>query len=167
MLLGILLWMPVSVFADQHDDQQTWGESTPYHQFERFFIAGQPDLPALEQARGSGVSIVINLRGPAESDWDEENAVESIGLEYHQVAVNGAASPLAASPFDAISAIVDANPDARILLHCASGNRAAAWLAVYLAEVEGLDTDEAIKTARENGLTNAGLEAKVKTLLER
>ena len=165
VLLAVLLWPPGTLVADQPDEQVTWGEHTRYHQFERFFITNQPDSAGLELAAQEGVSIVINLRGLSESDWDEAGVSRSLGLEYHQVPVNGAAPQLSEDSFEQINEVVSANPDARILLHCGSGNRAAAWLAWYLADVEGLDTEKAIEIANENGLSKKGLEAKVEALL--
>lgn len=161
----VLAFAPLSLFADQDARENTWGEKTGYHQYERFYISGQPDLAALDDSRKTGVSIVINLRGETESDWDESGAAASLGLEYHQVPVNSKGPELSPEPFSQITAIVDANPDAQILVHCASGNRAAAWLAVYLAETRGLDAEYAIEAASANGLTSKGLESKVRALI--
>jgi len=165
-IIGILLWFPQTLSADQQESEGAWGDGTHYHQYERFYISNQPDSDALEQSLDSGVSVVISLRGESETDWNERGAAESLGLEFHQVPVNGGAPQLAAEPFQQISAIVKADPDAQILLHCASGNRAAAWLAVYLVNHEGLSPDAAIEVARANGLNKKGLETKVRALLD-
>lgn len=166
LVFGMFLSFSCSLPADQSESGGTWGEDTRYHEYERFYITSQPDLAALEQGQKSGLSIVINLRGLSESDWDEAGATESLGLEYYQVPINGSAPQLESEPFDQISAVVEANPDATILVHCASGNRAAAWLAVYLAEYQAMSPDEAIEIARANGLTSEGLQSKVRVLLE-
>lgn len=146
---------------------ENWGTSTQVVPVGRFFISGQPDALALERAKAQGVTVVINLRGESESDWDEAGAVASLGLDYYRVPVNGKAPGLAAGPLIQISEIVQANPDARILVHCASGTRASAWFAVYLADYAGMGVDEAIAVANATGLKSKSLEDKVRAYLAR
>lgn len=148
-------------------EKQRWGEDTQVTPAGRLYIAGQPDRTALEQARKAGVELVINLRGASESDWDEAAEASDLGLEYHQIPVNGAAEKLAPEPFRRISEVVLANPDAEILVHCSSGNRASAWFATHLALAVGMDIDEAISAAQRTGLSNKGLEQKVREFLSR
>ena len=164
MVLAVF-WMQPGV-GQAAKQAETWGGDTKVIQYDRFFIAGQPDEDALREAEENGVSIVISLRAESELDWDERAVSESLNQSFYQVPVNSRSSNLAAAPFDQITELVEANPDATIMLHCGSGNRAAAWLAVYLSEVHGMATEEAIQVARENGLTNKGLEDKVRTYLK-
>ena len=164
LVLAVLLLMPVSLFA-QNENHAVRGDNARYHEFDRFYITSQPDMAALAVAAEEGVNIVINLRDPSEMDWNESAAAGTLGLEYHQIPVNGRDQTLAVDPFVQINDIVRENPDARILLHCGSGNRAAAWLAYYLSEVEDMEPAQALETARANGLTNDGLADKVEALL--
>ena len=152
--------------AEKDGQAETWGENTEVVRYERFYIAGQPDAPAIEDAGMEGVTLIINLRSESESDWYEAGAAETFGLQYLQVPVDGRATPLAPEPFNQINQVVEANPDSKILVHCASGNRAAAWLAIYLAQVRGMNAEEAISLARQAGLTSGGLENKVREYLE-
>jgi len=147
-------------------DAETWGADTHVVQYDRFYIAGQPDQGALETAAASGVDIIITLRSPTESDWDEAAAAESLGMSYYQVPVDGSAPELAAEPLNRVSQIVQSNPDEKILVHCSSSNRASAWFAVYLSEVLGVEQEEAIQLANQTGLTSAGLEEKVRVYLD-
>lgn len=163
MLLFAVSIQPLPGYAAEK--AEVWGEDTNVLQYERFYIAGQPDEVALQEADQNGVSVVISLRSESELDWDEKAVSESMGQAFYQVPVNSRSDNLAPGPFDQITEIVAANPDAKIMVHCGSGNRAAAWLAVYLSEEEGMAPDEAIAVARENGLTNKGLEDKVRTYL--
>lgn len=146
---------------------ESWGESTQVVEAGRFFIAGQPDREALERAKAEGASIVIDLRGESEFDWDEAAAAESLSLDFYRVPMNGRADPLDAEPLIQISEIVQANPDAKIFVHCSSGTRASAWFAVYLADYLGMGVDEAIAVANETGLKSKSMEDKVRTFLER
>ncbi|HKJ16642.1 MAG TPA: sulfur transferase domain-containing protein [Xanthomonadales bacterium] len=163
MLLAVVLSLSLPAIAEEKAG--TWGEDTKVIQYDRFFIAGQPDEAALEEANKNGINLVISLRSESELDWDESSAAESIGLSYYQVPVNARSQSLAEGPFDRINEIVEANPDAKIMVHCGSGNRAAAWLAVYLSEVQHMAPDDAIDVAKSSGLTKKGLEEKVRTYL--
>ena len=168
---GAWVNVPVAVADDPAPFEvgvtESWGESTGVVQAGRFYIAGQPDAEALERAKAEGVSVVINLRGESESDWDEAGVAASKGLEYYQVPLDGGAPELAAGPLIKVSEIVQANPDARILVHCSSGNRASAWFAVYLADWLGMGVDEAIAVANKTGLTKESMEEKVRAFLAR
>ncbi len=144
---------------------ETWGAGTQVVPAGRFFISGQPDALALERAKAEGVTVVISLRGESESDWDEAGAAASLGLDFYRVPLNGKVPELAAGPLIQISEIVQANPDARILVHCSSGTRASAWYAVYLADYLGMGIDEAIAVANETGLKSKSMEDKVRAYL--
>lgn len=145
--------------------QETWGEDTKVVAYDRFYIAGQPDEAALERAREHGVTMVINLRGESESDWDEASVAGSLGLDFHRYPVNGAAPELEAEPFEQANAAVLQAPEGKILVHCASGNRASAWLAVYLVQHAGVSREQALAVARETGLKGS-LADRVEAYLE-
>lgn len=156
--------LPVFAGNQAPGEPETWGQETRVVPFGRFYIAGEPDAGALEHARENGVTMVISLQGENELQGDEATAAEALGLEFHRFAVNGAAPELASEPLERATAAVQSDPDAKILVHCAGGNRASAWLAVYLAENEGMSTDQAIDIARKTGLRE-GLEKKVRAYL--
>lgn len=90
------------------------------------YLAGQPDLAALEAARDAGVVAVMNLRQPVEMTWDEAGAVEPLGLAYHHVPIGPFADVNAAHA--EIDRIVRGT-DGPVLVHCASGGRVRRWLA--------------------------------------
>lgn len=127
------------------------------------FSAGQPaprDWNAL--ARERGITTVVNLRGSDElGDRDEASEVRAAGLAYHQIPVSG--------PGD----IDDANAgrlwrllsatEGPVLVHCGSGNRVGALLAIGAARDGGMATEEAIAFGRAAGL--AGAEARVRQVL--
>lgn len=156
---------PESGSSDSVHKEQ-WSDSTEVSKAGRFYFAGQPDRAALEYAHEKGVGIVISLRSESESTFEEAEILREFGTEFHRVPVDGSAAELAPEPFSVISEIVLANPDAAILVHCSSGNRASAWYATHLALVEGVDPDQAIAAAEQTGLTSKGLEAKVRAFLE-
>ena len=51
----------------------------------RLWFAGQPDAETLRKAKENGLRVVLNLRDPAESEWDERSAVEGLGMVYYNV----------------------------------------------------------------------------------
>ncbi len=141
-----------------------WGSARDVKQHFNLHLAGQPDAAGLTAAKKAGVSVVIDLRDPSEHDWDEATAARELGLAYHSVPVDG--QELSRDAMQRIDAIVGENDDKGILIHCASGNRAAAWLAIHLAEQEGMDPAEALAIGRKAGLTKDALAANVTRYLE-
>lgn len=113
--------------------------------------SGQPDEQALKVFADSGYAAVIDLRGENESrGLDEAAVVESLGMSY---------IPLPISSSDAISfdnaaklqRLIDAQ-EGPVLVHCGSGNRVGALLALAAA-LDGADDDQAIDAGKEGGLT--------------
>ena len=128
------------------------------------WIAGLLDPQALERARAGGVRTVINLRDPAEPGWEEERAAAALGLRYRNVPV-AKEQPFDRAALDRISALVAAHPDEDVIVHCSTGNRAAAWLATHLVATDGLDVEEAVALARRAGMTRPEVEVKLRALL--
>lgn len=113
--------------------------------------AGQPDAGQLARAAAAGVTTVIDLRGEAEErGFDEAATVQALGLRYLRLPVAGAEGVTveAARQLHALLA----GADGPVLLHCASGNRAGALLALAAAHVEGADNATALELGRAAGL---------------
>ena len=55
--------------------------------------------------------------------------------------------------------------DGKVLVHCSSGNRAAAWLASYLYKHNEKTANQSLETAKAFGLTKEPMEEKVKDYL--
>lgn len=125
--------------------------------------AGQPDRAALEAFAGSGYGAVIDLRAPDEDrGYDERQAVESLGMNYVTFPISGPGD----IDFDKaaeLDALIEAQ-DGPVLVHCGSGNRVGAMLAL-IDSLEGASDEEALATGREFGLTR--LEDTVRERLER
>lgn len=127
---------------------------------------GQPSAGELAELRDQGVDIVINARPDDEMDWDEAAAVTELGMQYHAVPIERSGSAFDRESIARITAIVDANPDSDIVLHCSSGNRVSAWYAIYLVQQKGLSREEALQQARAAGLTRAALEQRIEAYLD-
>jgi uncharacterized protein (TIGR01244 family) len=123
--------------------------------------SGQPDQAALEVFSESGYTAVIDLRGESEDrGMDEKEAVESLGMEYVLFPIESreAISFENAAELDKLIE----SYDAPVLIHCASGNRVGAMLALRQS-LKGANDEAAIKYGRDGGLT--GLEDVVKERL--
>lgn len=124
---------------------------------------GQPDESKLEELDAAGYAAVIDLRGPDEDRGmpDERAAVESLGMSYVSLPILGAAD----ITYDNANALDEllAQFDRPVLVHCGTGNRAGALLALR-AKLNGADDETALEAGRDTGLT--GLEGVVKERLE-
>lgn len=129
---------------------------------EDLYTGGQPTAAQLQQAATAGITTVIDLRQPTEDrGFDETATVASLGLHYVRIPVAGAAGLTPAKVQALQAALAQANGP--VLLHCASGNRVGALLALMKAQ-QGASTEQALQFGREAGMTS--LEAQTRTLLE-
>ncbi len=145
---------------------ETWGASDNVTHVRHLYFSEQPDAEALRTAKLNGVTTVINLRDPSESDWDEEDAVESLGLNYINIPIRKQSETFSPTAIAAINAAVEAQNGQPVLLHCSSGNRAAGWLAIHLVEGHKLSNENAIAVAREAGLSSDVIAKRVTTYIE-
>ena len=126
------------------------------------FTAGQPNAGALAQAAAAGITTVIDLRAADEDrGYDQAAAAAGLGLRYVNLPIAGgqAVTVEAARQLHALLA----DSEGPVLLHCASGNRAGALLALAAAHVDGADPDSALALGQAAGLTS--LAQRVQTLL--
>jgi uncharacterized protein (TIGR01244 family) len=122
--------------------------------------AGAVTLEGVAEIRKLGYKAIINLRQATEPGADvdaEAAAAKDAGLRYVHLPVNGA-SPDPAVVDRFLEAVVDpANQP--VLVHCHSGNRAAALWMIKRMVVDGWDVDRASAEATAAGLTSPALKA--------
>ena len=129
----------------------------------QLLTAGQPSAQQLRDAARSGVTTVIDLRRPEEDrGYDEGAQAEQLGLRYVRLPIAGAADLTTANA--RTLQLLLAQDDGTTLLHCASGNRAGALLALLNARLEGASTDDALQLGRAAGMTS--LEASARSAIE-
>ncbi len=124
---------------------------------------GALDAAAIQHLKKAGVKHVIDLRTPEESvGFDEAAALKQAGVTYERIAISGAQSLTVdnARRLDALLNRYGAEPT---LVHCASGNRVGALMAVREAWLDDASTEQAIALGRRWGLTK--LEPSVRALL--
>lgn len=127
-----------------------------------YLSSGQPDTAALTAIAAAGYQGVIDLRTPGEPrGYAEASAVRSLGMRYESLPVAGAADVTFknAALLDALLASFDGP----VFMHCSSGNRVGALLALR-AKAAGASDEEALTVGRTAGLTQ--LEGAVRQRLE-
>ena len=116
-----------------------------------FTVAGQPDEEALDVFAENGYAAVIDLRGRDENrGFDEEGVVKELGMDYVALPIEGRD----AVNFDNAARLQDIldQYDAPVLVHCGSGNRVGALLALDKVR-KGASDEEAIEYGKSGGLT--------------
>ncbi len=113
--------------------------------------AGQPDRAALEIFADVGYATIIDLRGVGEDrGFEEAEVVEELGMHYVSLPIEGR-DGISFENARKLDALLDENPGP-VLVHCASGNRVGALLALR-ASLDGADDESALALGREGGLT--------------
>jgi uncharacterized protein (TIGR01244 family) len=118
---------------------------------------GQPDQAVLEAARDAGFVAVIDLRTDGEDrGMDETAVVAAAGMEYVSIPVAGASG----ITFENAKLLDEAlaGIDGPVFLHCRSGNRVGALMALR-ASAAGASDEDAIAVGKAAGL--GSLEAAV------
>lgn len=125
---------------------------------------GQPTTEQIAAAGSAGYKTVINLRADAEPGFEwEAAAVKAGGMAYVSIPVAGTAGLTKENVSRLDAALKDAAAKGPVLLHCGSGNRIGALLALRAVWMEGKDPAAALDYGRASGLT--GLEPAVKAMI--
>ena len=158
--------MPPAAIAQEPGSMQktdTLGVPNLRRPNDRILTGGQPDSEAWGRLAADGVATVINLRPAAEmSGRDEASEVTAEGMSYLEIPVLGAADITIANGAALWRAIHDA--PGPVLVHCASGNRVGALLAIGAAHEGGMAKREALEFGKSAGLSNA--EPRVREVLQ-
>lgn len=115
-------------------------------------VGAQPRLDELRDVVQSGRGLVISLRLEGETGQEgEEEAVVAAGGRFERIPVAGAAG-LTRENVDRLHALLD-DPGSTVL-HCGSGNRAGALLALHAFLHEGADPAAAVSLGEAAGLAS-------------
>ena len=127
------------------------------------YTAGQPAASDWQAIKARGVRTVVNLRAPGElKDRDEAAEVRAAGLRYIEIPVSGAEGINPANARALHEALAPAHGGG-VLVHCASGNRAGALLALEQREGDGVAAQRALDIGKSGGVT--GLEGRLRQAL--
>ncbi len=126
--------------------------------------AGQPSADELRQFAAAGVTTVIDLRGATEDrGYDELETVLDLQMDYVAIPIGGAES----MNEHAVAAFADAISRSRgpVLVHCGSGSRVGAMVALRAA-LSGKPTEESMSAGIAAGMGRS-LQGPVREQLER
>lgn len=114
-------------------------------------VSGQPDTEVLDALHDAGFVTVIDMRTAGEDRGIDEMAeVESRGLSYVSLPIAGSDGV----NFDNARRLDEllAATEGPVFLHCGTGNRAAALLALR-ASLHGASNEDALAVGKSAGLT--------------
>lgn len=141
-------------------------EKSALKQFENFYFCSVPSALTLKEFKEKGGALVVDLREVTEDDGREEAQVKQLGMKYRRAPISKS-PPLSAKAMAAVEVAVASAQKEPVLIHCASGNRASAWLAIHLVEKENKSLDDALKAAKNIGLTSPAMEKEIRRFLTR
>jgi uncharacterized protein (TIGR01244 family) len=128
-------------------------------------VSGTISAADIGRLRAAGVKHLINLRPEQESQGlDERSIATGLGIEYHHVPIADAQALTRDNALKLDEALAAAG-DELTLIHCASGNRVGALIAVREAWLRGQSSEQAIAEGKRWGL--ASLEDSVRKLLDK
>jgi protein tyrosine phosphatase (PTP) superfamily phosphohydrolase (DUF442 family) len=112
---------------------------------------GLPAPQELKQAQAAGYKTVINLCQPQETPRDEPATVQALGMHYFNIPVAGPGD-LTEAKARQLGEVVNNCDHHPVLIHCMSGNRVGALLALKAFFVDGKTPREALDAGRAAGL---------------
>jgi uncharacterized protein (TIGR01244 family) len=128
----------------------------------QLMTGGQPLADAWEHLAEAGIRTVVNLRPEHELPGrDEAQEVKAAHLTYINIPIDGPASLSRARADELWQALSHAKGG--VLVHCGTGNRCGAMLALTEAWYQQRDVEEAVAFGKQAGLT--GMELAVRELL--
>lgn len=141
--------------------------------FEHYFrpddntiVCGALDDKKVAALAKAGVELVINLQPDDELSFDESSAVEQAGMHYEHLPISGAAD-LKQLKILAFDNILRQHHGKKIAVHCGSGNRVGAAIALRAGWLRGRKMDTAMERGRSHGLTKLAEEVHNRLLVPR
>ncbi len=161
--LVMLLLVPVSVIAA---DSAALSDLPNFRRpQENRLVSGAISASDLGRLRAAGIRHVINLRTHEESQgFNEAQIARGLGIEVYSIPIEGAQS-LTEENAHKLDELLERVGDEPALIHCGSGNRVGALIAVREAWIKGKSIEAAIAQGKRWGL--ASLEDPVRRILER
>jgi protein tyrosine phosphatase (PTP) superfamily phosphohydrolase (DUF442 family) len=121
---------------------------------------GKPTEAQLQQAKTLGYRTVISLLPEADMPG-EAGEVQALGMKFVSIPIANA-SALTEQNARALAAAMDAPESKPLVLHCASGNRAGALLALKAFYADSATPDDALALGTRAGMTSLRPEVEAK-----
>lgn len=113
--------------------------------------SGQPDAEVLRLLGEAGFTTIIDLRTESEDrGFEEQAAVESLGMSYISLPIAGA-DGITFENAEELDRLIESG-EGRVFVHCASGNRVGALIALG-ASMQGASREDAIAAGKSAGMT--------------
>lgn len=117
-------------------------------------VCGALDDEKIAALAKAGVELVINLQSDEELSFDEAAAVRQAGMYYEQLPIGGA-DDLKQLKILAFDNILRQYHGKKVAMHCGSGNRAGAAMALRAGWLRGRKMDTAMERGRSHGLDDS------------
>ncbi len=131
--------------------------------FKNMLLGGRPTLDQYKYLSSSGYTTVIDLRSDSEEGvLEEHQLVQSLGMKSVSIPIGGKDDITKESASMLDKAL--ANAHGPVVLHCASGNRVGALLAMRAFWIQGKSPLESLSIGKESGLTK--LKPAIRDLLD-
>lgn len=144
----------------QHFSELLTPKSAPPE--DKVIVTGALDKEKVAILQQAGVEYVINLQPTNELTFDEQRALSEAGIDYTHVPIRGA-EDLRQTVIMKFDKAVQQGHGKNTLIHCKSGNRVGAAVALRAGWLRGRKMDTALEWGKNYGL--AELEEEVKNRL--
>jgi uncharacterized protein (TIGR01244 family) len=163
-LLAVCLCVLISACAPHLAKQDALAVSPSIQTLleQRLITSGQPGIEDLDRLQAQGVTTVISLRTETETvGYDEAAEADKRGMRFIALPINGK-TDITFAKAEELNQILE-QTDGKILLHCASGNRVGALVAL-IADKQGNTPEQSLVLGKQSGLSS--LEKTVEPLLQ-
>lgn len=129
-------------------------------------VTGKLSPEKITKIAEAGIEHIINLQPESELSFDEKSAVEAAGIHYTHLPIAGAEDLKQINLLEFDKAL-RAHHGKKTLLHCGSGNRVGACIALRAGWLRGRKMDTAMQRGKEHGLDSLEEEVRMRLLVPR
>ncbi|HAO59362.1 MAG TPA: serine/threonine protein phosphatase [Psychrobacter sp.] len=129
-------------------------------------VTGKLSPEKIAKIAEAGIEHIINLQPDSELSFDEKSAVEAAGIHYTHLPISGADDLKQVNLLEFDKAL-RAHHGKKTLLHCGSGNRVGACMALRAGWLRGRKMDTAMERGKQHGLTGLEEEVRMRLLVPR
>lgn len=129
-------------------------------------VTGKLSPEKITKIAEAGIEHIINLQPESELSFDEKSAVEAAGIHYTHLPIAGADDLKQINLLEFDKAL-RAHHGKKTLLHCGSGNRVGACIALRAGWLRGRKMDTAMQRGKEHGLDSLEEEVRMRLLVPR
>lgn len=129
-------------------------------------VTGKLSPEKITKIAEAGIEHIINLQPESELSFDEKSAVEAAGIHYTHLPIAGADDLKQINLLEFDKAL-RAHHGKKTLLHCGSGNRVGACVALRAGWLRGRKMDTAMERGKEHGLDSLEEEVRMRLLVPR